>query len=124
MMGRELTEDIIPAVAVPYSDKTYELATRWGEYSQIKKIGIRFILVKADGDIVMICGEFMSYGHYSDDPLEDFLFRDDVLRIQEDTDKEIRQYELEYGTDRKGSVGAAILMLLLLVGFFLWFFFG
>ena len=54
MTGRELTKDIIPAVAVPYSDKTYELATRWCEYSQIKKIGIRFILVKADGDIVMI----------------------------------------------------------------------
>ncbi len=54
MTGRELTEDIISVVAAPYSDKTYELAIRWSEYSQIKKIGIRFILVKADGDIVMI----------------------------------------------------------------------
>ena len=52
--GRELTENIVPAVAVPYSEKSFELATRWGEYSQIKQIGIRFILVKNDGDIVMI----------------------------------------------------------------------
>ena len=54
MTGRELTENIVPAVAVPYSEKSFELATRWGEYSQIKQIGIRFVLVKADGDIVMI----------------------------------------------------------------------
>lgn len=54
MTGRELTENIVPAVAVPYSEKSFELATRWSEYSQIKQIGIRFILVKADGDIVMI----------------------------------------------------------------------
>lgn len=54
MTGRELTEQIIPAVAVPYSDKTNELAARWSGYSQIKKLGIRFILVKADGNIVMI----------------------------------------------------------------------
>ena len=62
----------------------------------------------------------MSNGHYSDDPLEDSLFRDDVLRMQEEMDEEIRQYEL----DGKGSVGAAILMLLLLVGFLLWYIFG
>ena len=54
MTGRELTENIVPAVAVPYSEKSVELATRWSKYSQIKQIGIRFVLVKADGDIVMI----------------------------------------------------------------------
>ena len=54
MTGRELTENIVPAVAVPYSEKSVELATRWSDYSQIKQIGIRFVLVKADGDIVMI----------------------------------------------------------------------
>ena len=54
MTGRELTENIVPAVAVPYSEKSVELATRWSKYSQVKQIGIRFVLVKADGDIVMI----------------------------------------------------------------------
>ncbi len=43
-------------------------------------------------------------GHYSDDPLEDSLFRDDELQLQEEMDEEIHQYELEHGTDRKGSV--------------------
>ncbi len=60
----------------------------------------------------------MSNGHYSDDPLEDSLFRDDVLRMQQETDKEIRQYELEHGTDGKGSVGAAFLLMFLMVVFF------
>lgn len=66
----------------------------------------------------------MSNGQYSDDPLEDSLFRDDVLRMQEETDEEIRQYELEHGSDEKGSVGAVVLLLFLMVVFFLWFFFG
>ena len=54
MTGGELTDEIIPAVAVPYSKKTLELAEKWSEYHQIKQIGIRFILVKVDGDIEMI----------------------------------------------------------------------
>lgn len=54
MTGGELTDKIIPAVAVPYSDKSQELAKKWSKYHQIKQIGIRFILVKDDGDIERI----------------------------------------------------------------------
>lgn len=47
-------DNVIPAVAVPYSEKSYELATRWSEYPQIKLVGIKFVLVKDNGDIVEI----------------------------------------------------------------------
>lgn len=49
-----LTEDMLPAVAVPFSEKSYELANRWREYPQIKQMGIRFLLVKDGGEIMMI----------------------------------------------------------------------
>jgi hypothetical protein len=49
-----LYDEYIPAVAVPYSDKSHELAKRWSEYYQIKQIGTKFILVKDDGDIETI----------------------------------------------------------------------
>ena len=50
-------------------------------------------------------GDCMAYGKYSDDPLEDSLFRDDVLRMEEELDEEIRRNET--GTDdKKGTVGA------------------
>lgn len=62
----------------------------------------------------------MSYGRYRDDPLEDSLFRDDELRMQEELDKEIQE---SGGTDTKGSKVAMIIMICLVVAFFLWFFF-
>jgi hypothetical protein len=49
-----MTEEIVPAVAVPYSHKSYELAARWSTYPQIQQVGIRFLLVKPDGEIEMI----------------------------------------------------------------------
>lgn len=49
-----LTDGIVPAVAVPYSDKSYELAARWADYPQIKQVGIKFLLVKDAGDILII----------------------------------------------------------------------
>ncbi len=42
MTSCELLDEIIPMVAVPYSDKTYELATKWRAYPQIQQIGIGF----------------------------------------------------------------------------------
>lgn len=61
----------------------------------------------------------MSYGRYSDDPLEDSVFRDDELRMQEELDKEIQE---SGGTDTKGSKVDLIIMICLVVAFLLWFF--
>lgn len=54
MTGVEITENIIPVVAVPFSKKSYELATRWAGLEQIKNVGIKFFLVKEEGKIVVI----------------------------------------------------------------------
>lgn len=63
----------------------------------------------------------MSYGRYSDDPLEDSVFRDDDLKVQEELDKEIQE---SGGTDTKGSRVAVIILVSIIVAFLLWFFFG
>ncbi|MGN0169515.1 MAG: hypothetical protein ACI39H_02005 [Lachnospiraceae bacterium] len=47
-------EYVIPVVGVPYSEKSYELATRWIKLPQIQAVGIKFFLVKEDGNIVTI----------------------------------------------------------------------
>ena len=54
MTGMEITEKVIPVVAVPYSEKSYELATRWSKLEQIKNVGIKFFLVKDEGRIVVL----------------------------------------------------------------------
>ncbi len=51
MTSCELSEEIVPMVAVPFSEKIYELAVKWGAYPQIQQIGIGFLLVKEDGEI-------------------------------------------------------------------------
>ena len=51
MTGIAFTEEIIPMVAVPYSNKSYELANRWCSLAQIKKVGIQFALVHDDGKV-------------------------------------------------------------------------
>ena len=53
MTSFELTDDIIPAIAVPFSEKSYALASKWSKYKQIQQLGIKFFLVKKD-DIIMI----------------------------------------------------------------------
>ena len=53
MTSFELSEDIIPVVAVPFSEKSYTLASKWSKYSQIKLLGIKFFLVKED-DIIVV----------------------------------------------------------------------
>ena len=80
------------------------------------------LLIKQSLWIGMV-GDCMAYGKYSDDPLEDSLFRDDVLRMQEELDEEIRRNEI--GTyDKKGTVEAPLLIFGLIAVFLLWFFFG
>lgn len=54
MTGCQLTETVVPAVAVPYSEKSYELAHRWSDLKQIRLVGIRFILVHDVGNIEII----------------------------------------------------------------------
>lgn len=54
MTGCELSEEIIPVVAAPYTERSLALAVKWSAYSQIKAIGLRFLLVKEQGDIVTI----------------------------------------------------------------------
>ena len=66
----------------------------------------------------------MSHGNYSDDPLEDSLFRDDVIRMQEELDEEIRQNELEHGEDKRGSTAAVVSIVFIMALFVWWFFWG
>lgn len=66
----------------------------------------------------------MSHGRYSDDPLEDSLLRDDELRMQEELDEELGQYELEHGEDKRGSTAAIVSVLFVMALFIWWFFWG
>ncbi len=54
MTGCQLNERIVPMVAVPYTEKSYELASRWSSLKQIQLVGIKFILVRDTGDVVII----------------------------------------------------------------------
>lgn len=51
MTGCDFIEAVIPMVAVPYTDKSRELAERWSKLTQIKNLGIEFALVKEGGMI-------------------------------------------------------------------------
>ena len=52
--GGPLIDKVILAVAVPYSEKSYDLATRWSKYPQIQMLGIKFLLVNKEGNIIEI----------------------------------------------------------------------
>lgn len=54
MTGCNFTDDVIPVVAVPYTDKSKELAERWSKLVQIRNLGIKFALVCEDGNVVFI----------------------------------------------------------------------
>lgn len=54
MTGCELSDNIIPCVAVPFTEKSLELAERWSMLKQMKMIGIKFLLVKDDGKLEYI----------------------------------------------------------------------
>lgn len=54
MTNEHVTKDVIPVVAVPYSDKSFALATKWSQLEQIRTMGICFFLVKDSGEIIEI----------------------------------------------------------------------
>ncbi|MBQ8527426.1 MAG: hypothetical protein IJ429_03045 [Lachnospiraceae bacterium] len=54
MTGGELTADMIPVVAAPYTEKSHSLAERWLNYSQMKVMKIQFFLVKENGEIYFV----------------------------------------------------------------------
>jgi hypothetical protein len=54
MTGCRMTENVVAIVAVPYSEKSYDLATKWVKFEQMQLVGIKFYLVKEDGDIVIV----------------------------------------------------------------------
>lgn len=54
MTGCQLVDNMIPVVAIPYSEKSYELAGRWSQLKQIQMVGIKFMLVYEDGNIKLI----------------------------------------------------------------------
>lgn len=51
MTGCQLSENVVPVVAVPYTDKSYELACRWTQLKQIQMVGIKFMLVRENGKV-------------------------------------------------------------------------
>lgn len=53
MTSFELSDDIIPVVAVPFSEKSYDLASKWSEYKQMKQLGIKFFLVQDEGIVIV-----------------------------------------------------------------------
>lgn len=54
MTGCQLDDNVVPVVAVPYSEKSYELACRWSQLKQIQLVGIRFMLVCENGNVEFI----------------------------------------------------------------------
>ena len=54
MTGCQLNENVVPVVAVPYTEKSNELACRWAQLKQIRLVGIRFMLVHDDSKLELI----------------------------------------------------------------------
>ena len=44
-------EQLIPVVAVPYSEKSCELAHRWSQFKQIQMVEIKFMLLYDGGNV-------------------------------------------------------------------------
>ena len=64
----------------------------------------------------------MSFGRYSDDALEDSLFRDDERRMQEELEAEMEQSEKDNADMHKSGLLAIVIMFGLMIGFLIWFF--
>lgn len=54
MTNKYYNKNGVLAVAVPYYEKTLNLAEKWSQYEQIKMVKIHFILVHENGDIKFI----------------------------------------------------------------------
>ena len=51
MTGFQMTDNMVPVVAVPYTSKSCELANKWSQLKQIQNVGIRFMLVHPNGNV-------------------------------------------------------------------------
>lgn len=47
-------DKIKPVVAVPYTEKSYELSNGWISLPQIKNAGIKFFLIRDDGSLYIV----------------------------------------------------------------------
>ena len=54
MTNEYIPDNAIPIVAVPYTEKSFNLATKWSQLKQIKISNIRFILVKENGELLSV----------------------------------------------------------------------
>lgn len=54
MTGNAFSETTKPVVAVPYTEKSNELANKWILLPQIRKAGIVFFLVRDDGNLCIV----------------------------------------------------------------------
>jgi len=54
MTGCQMIENVVPVVAVPYTEKSYELACRWSQLKQIQMVGICFMLVCDNGEVKLV----------------------------------------------------------------------
>jgi hypothetical protein len=54
MTGCPDDESVLPIVAVPYNNKSEELANKWSQNKRISTSGIRFLLVKENGNIDLV----------------------------------------------------------------------
>ena len=54
MTSAAIDDGVQPMVVVPYSEKSFKLATRWSEFSQIKQAHIQFALIREDRDLIII----------------------------------------------------------------------
>lgn len=56
MTIEKLEGDEVLAVAAPFSEKTQKLVLRWGIAPLIRSVGLRFLLIKRDGEIFGVDG--------------------------------------------------------------------
>lgn len=54
MTGGNIDDTIEPVVAVPYTEKSFALASKWVSLPQMKNVGIKFFLVQEDGSLCIV----------------------------------------------------------------------
>ena len=54
MTNENMLLNAIPTVAVPFSERSFNLAKKWSKLERIRQAGIKFLLVKEDGSVIDI----------------------------------------------------------------------
>ena len=54
MTGGIIDDTIEAVVAVPYTEKSFALASKWVSLPQMKRVGIKFFLVEEDGSLCVV----------------------------------------------------------------------